>query len=318
MNILVYVQSVESVIPGSNLTCIQAALELKTSLGANKVVGLVIGGSDVANKITNFGLDEVVFVNSNDKYTAPDYASIIVEALSLTNSTIFITTASSIGKDLAPRVSVKLQAGQASDIIAVEPNSVLVRPMYAGDVIAKVQIETTNKVITVRSSSFAAPATSSSTSSVKELTVSLTKSNLAEVISVDTVKGERPELGDAKTVVSGGRALQSAENFEKYIYPLADALGAAIGASRAAVDSGYAPNDWQVGQTGKIVAPNLYVAVGISGAIQHLAGMKDSKTIVAINKDAEAPIYEVADYGLVADLFTAIPELTEAVIKARS
>jgi electron transfer flavoprotein alpha subunit len=318
MNILVYAQSVDGNIPGSNLTCIQAALELKASLGASKVIGLVIGSSSEANQIANFGLDEVVFVNNSDKYTAPDYAAIVVEAISQTSSCVFVTTASSLGKDLSPRVSVKFNAGQASDIIGVEPNSVLVRPMYAGDVIAKVQVETANKVITVRSSSFSAPASTGAASSIRELSVNITKSNLAEVVSVDTVKGERPELGDAKTVVSGGRALQSAENFEKYIYPLADAFGAAIGASRAAVDSGYAPNDWQVGQTGKIVAPNLYVAVGISGAIQHLAGMKDSKTIVAINKDAEAPIYEVADYGLVADLFTAVPELTDAVNKAKS
>ena len=190
--------------------------------------------------------------------------------------------------------------------------------MYAGNVLADVKLEAEKQIITVRSTAFAAAtATGAASATCEQLSVQFELSNAGEVLAVNKTKSARPELGDASVVVSGGRAMQSAENFEKYIFPLADALGAAVGASRAAVDSGYAPNDWQVGQTGKVVAPNLYVAVGISGAIQHLAGMKDSKVIVAINKDGDAPIFEVADYGLVADLYQALPELTEAIKKVR-
>jgi electron transfer flavoprotein alpha subunit len=234
-----------------------------------------------------------------------------------TAAKFFVAPGVSAAKDFAPRVAALLDVGQASDIIAINDDGSYKRPMYAGNVIADVKIESAMHIITVRTTAFSPAVPAAASGVVEALDVSFEESMAGEVISVDRASSGRPELGDAAVVVSGGRAMQSAENFEKYIYPLADAFGGAVGASRAAVDSGYAPNDWQVGQTGKVVAPQLYVAVGISGAIQHLAGMKDSKVIAAINKDSDAPIFEVADFGLVADLFQAVPELTEAVKKAK-
>ena len=223
---------------------------------------------------------------------------------------LFPATAS--GKNVAPRVAAKLDVAQISDIIKVDGPDTFERPIYAGNAIATVQSADATKVITVRTTGFDAAAASGGSAAVE--TVSATAdSGKSSFVGQEIAKSDRPELTAAKVVVSGGRALGSSEKFTEVMTPLADKLGAAIGASRAAVDAGYAPNDLQVGQTGKIVAPQLYIAAGISGAIQHLAGMKDSKVIVAINKDEEAPIFSVADYGLVADLFTAVPELTQAL-----
>ncbi|OZI19609.1 electron transfer flavoprotein subunit alpha [Bordetella genomosp. 9] len=222
---------------------------------------------------------------------------------------LFPATAS--GKNVAPRVAAKLDVAQISDISAVDSADTFERPIYAGNAIATVQSADPVKVITVRTTAFDAAAAQGGSAQV-ETVAAVADSGLSSFVGRDLAKSDRPELAGARAVVSGGRGLGSAENF-KILDPLADKLGAALGASRAAVDAGYAPNDWQVGQTGKIVAPQLYVAVGISGAIQHLAGMKDSKVIVAINKDAEAPIFGVADYGLVGDLFTAVPELVKAL-----
>ena len=223
---------------------------------------------------------------------------------------LFPATAS--GKNVAPRVAAKLDVAQISDITKVDSPDTFERPIYAGNAIAIVQSGDPVKVLTVRTTGFDAAAATGGSAAVE--TVSATAdSGKSSFVGQEIAKSDRPELTAAKVVVSGGRALGSAEKFNEVITPLADKLGAAIGASRAAVDAGYAPNDLQVGQTGKIVAPQLYVAAGISGAIQHLAGMKDSKVIVAINKDEEAPIFSVADYGLVADLFTAVPELTQAL-----
>ena len=223
---------------------------------------------------------------------------------------LFPATAS--GKNIAPRVAALLDVGQISDITKVDAVDTFERPIYAGNAIAIVQSLDATKVITVRTTGFDAAASTGGSATVDTVD-GVADSGKSSFVSAEIAKSDRPELTAAKIIVSGGRALGSSEKFHEVLEPLADKLGAALGASRAAVDAGYAPNDWQVGQTGKIVAPQLYVAIGISGAIQHLAGMKDSKVIVAINKDAEAPIFGVADYGLEADLFTAVPELVAAL-----
>ena len=222
---------------------------------------------------------------------------------------LFPATAS--GKNIAPRVAAKLDVAQISDITKVDSPDTFERPIYAGNAIATVQSGDATKVITVRTTGFD-PAAATGGSAAIETPAAAADAGKATFVGSEIAKNDRPELTAAKIIVSGGRALGSSEKFTEVMMPLADKLGAAMGASRAAVDAGYAPNDWQVGQTGKIVAPQLYIAAGISGAIQHLAGMKDSKVIVAINKDEEAPIFSVADYGLVADLFTAVPELVKA------
>ena len=223
---------------------------------------------------------------------------------------VFPATAS--GKNIAPRVAAKLDVGQISDIIKVISPDTFERPIYAGNAIALVQSLDATKVITVRTTGFDPAAASGGAASVDVLSPAA-DAGKSTFLGSEIAKNDRPELTAAKIIVSGGRAMGSSEKFNEVLTPLADKLGAALGASRAAVDAGYAPNDWQVGQTGKIVAPQLYVACGISGAIQHLAGMKDSKVIVAINKDPEAPIFSVADYGLEADLFVAVPELIKAL-----
>lgn len=233
---------------------------------------------------------------------APNYDAILAPA----------TTAS---KNYMPRAAALLDVMQVSDIVRVVSPDTFERPIYAGNAIQTVQSSDKKKLITVRSASFAAAATGGS--APVEPVQAAGDPGLSSFVSEELSKSDRPELTAARVIVSGGRALASKENFAKYIEPVADKLGAAVGASRAAVDAGYAPNDWQVGQTGKVVAPELYLAVGISGAIQHLAGMKDSKVIVAINKDEEAPIFQVADYGLVGDLFQILPELGIELDKAR-
>ena len=223
---------------------------------------------------------------------------------------LFPATAS--GKNVAPRVAAKLDVGQISDVTKVISPDTFERPIYAGNAIATVQSLDGTKVITVRTTGFD-PAAATGGAAIVETLAPVAAHDKVAYLGSEIAKNDRPELTAAKVIVSGGRALGSSEKFMEVMTPLADKLGAAMGASRAAVDAGYAPNDWQVGQTGKIVAPQLYIAAGISGAIQHLAGMKDSKVIVAINKDAEAPIFSVADYGLEADLFVAVPELVAAL-----
>jgi len=223
---------------------------------------------------------------------------------------LFPATAS--GKNVAPRVAAKLDVAQISDITKVVSQDTFERPIYAGNAIATVQSADSVKIITVRTTGFDAAAATGGSAQV-ETAAATPDAGKSKFMGSEIAKSDRPELTAAKIIVSGGRALGSKEKFDEVMTPLADKLGAALGASRAAVDAGYAPNDWQVGQTGKIVAPQLYIAAGISGAIQHLAGMKDSKVIVAINKDPEAPIFSVADYGLEADLFTAVPELVKAL-----
>ena len=223
-----------------------------------------------------------------------------------------LAAATSIGKNTLPRVAALLDAAQISEIIAVVDADTFVRPIYAGNALATVKSSDATKVITVRTTGFDAAAATGGSAVVESIAAGADLGQ-SKLISRELTKSARPELAAAKIIVSGGRGMGSGENYHKVLEPLADKLGAAMGASRAAVDAGFVPNDYQVGQTGKIVAPQLYIAIGISGAIQHLAGMKDSKVIVAINKDPDAPIFQVADYGLVADLFTAVPELTAAL-----
>ncbi|QLA83580.1 electron transfer flavoprotein subunit alpha/FixB family protein [Acidovorax sp. JMULE5] len=228
------------------------------------------------------------------------------------NYTHILFPATASGRNVAPRVAAKLDVAQVSDITKVNSADTFERPIYAGNAIATVQSADSVKVITVRATGFDAAAATGGSAAV-ETAAATADAGKSSFMGSEIAKSDRPELTAAKIIVSGGRALGSKEKFDEVMTPLADKLGAALGASRAAVDAGYAPNDWQVGQTGKIVAPQLYIAAGISGAIQHLAGMKDSKVIVAINKDPEAPIFSVADYGLEADLFTAVPELVKAL-----
>ena len=226
-----------------------------------------------------------------------------------------VAPATAMGKNVLPRIAAALDVMQVSDIIKVVSADTFERPIYAGNAIQTVKSTDAKKIVTVRASAFAS-AEETGSAAVEKIDAPAPVSK-SEFVSADLTESDRPELASAGIVISGGRGMQSGENFEKLIEPVADVLGAAVGASRAAVDSGFVPNDMQVGQTGKVVAPDLYVAVGISGAIQHLAGMKDSKVIVAINKDPEAPIFQVADYGLVADLFTALPELKTELEKVR-
>ncbi|NNH82611.1 electron transfer flavoprotein subunit alpha/FixB family protein [Rhizobium laguerreae] len=257
------------------------------------------------------GVSKVLLAESDElaNNLAEPLADLIV-SLAGSYDTI-LSAATSVGKNVLPRVAALLDVAQVSEIIEVISSDTFKRPIYAGNAIQTVQASDAKKVITVRTASFAsAPEGGSATI---EAIPAVSDPGLSTFVGDALSASDRPELTSAKIIISGGRALGSAEKFREVILPLADKLGAAVGASRAAVDAGYAPNDWQVGQTGKVVAPQLYIACGISGAIQHLAGMKDSKVIVAINKDEEAPIFQVADYGLVADLFDALPELQKAL-----
>ncbi|MGF6877120.1 electron transfer flavoprotein subunit alpha/FixB family protein [Paraburkholderia sp. MM5477-R1] len=268
------------------------------------------GAADAAAKIA--GVSKVLLAD------APQLAAGLAENVEATVLTLvqdaakhythILAPATAYGKNIAPRIAAKLDVAQISDITAVDSADTFERPIYAGNAIAIVQSADPIKVITVRSTGFDAVAAEGGSAAVEKIEAAA-DAGLAQFVSREVTKLDRPELTSAKIIVSGGRGLGNGENYMKVLEPLADKLGAALGASRAAVDAGFVPNDYQVGQTGKIVAPQLYVAVGISGAIQHLAGMKDSKVIVAINKDEEAPIFSVADYGLVGDLFTLVPEL---------
>jgi electron transfer flavoprotein alpha subunit len=294
------------------------ALTAATALGAEVHV-LVAGGGEgtkaAAEKAAKLaGVTKVLL--ADDALYAHDLAEPLAALIvSLAPGyDAFVAPATSRFKNVMPRVAALLDVMQVSEITKVIAPDTYERPIYAGNAIQTVKSKDAKKVITVRTSTFAAAPGEGGSASIEAATAAADPA-LSTFVGEEVAKSDRPELTSAKIIVSGGRAMASRENFTKYIEPLADKLGAGVGASRAAVDAGYAPNDWQVGQTGKVVAPELYIAIGISGAIQHLAGMKDSKVIVAINKDEDAPIFQVADYGLVADLYQAVPELTEALGK---
>jgi electron transfer flavoprotein alpha subunit len=314
-NVLVIAEHVGKTLRNVTLSTINFAKQT-AALTGGQVHVLVLGeGVDaLAQKLAEggFGANVVHVANSGNfaNYIAESYAPVVAQVAKDLGAHVVCGPSSTFGKDLIPRVAAELGAGMVSDAIEVFDDGGLrfKRPLWADNVITTVEVTTPFKAITVRGTAFDAlqgqPA-----AELKQLEVASVATENAEFVRFDQVKSDRPELTDADVIVAGGRGLKSAENFGM-LEELADLLGGAVGASRAAADSGYAPNDWQIGQTGKVVAPNLYFAVAISGAIQHLAGMKGSKTIVAINKDAEAPIFQVADYGLVADAFTIIPELT--------
>jgi electron transfer flavoprotein alpha subunit len=298
----------------STLNAVAAAQALQKQ-GAGEV-HVLVAGDDVARAVERaMKIGGVALVLQAE---APSLANGLAETLAAQvvglaadySHVVFAATAS--GKNVAPRVAGKLDVAQVSDVMGVLSVDTFDRPIYAGNAIATVQSSDVIKVLTVRTTSFA-PSSGETGQAALRTVQAVASANKTSFVRGEIAKNDRPELTAAKIVVSGGRALGSAEQFTQVLAPLADKLGAALGASRAAVDAGYAPNDWQVGQTGKIVAPDLYLAIGVSGAIQHLAGMKDSKVIVAINKDPEAPIFGVADYGLEADLFEAVPALLKAL-----
>ena len=293
-----------------------ATLAVVTAASKLGEVHLLVAGhncgsaAEAAAKIAGVGkvhvADDAAYANGLAENVAPLAAAL------MGHHDAFLAAATTQGKNVAPRVAAHLDVMQVSEILSVEGPKTFTRPIYAGNAIATVESTDAKLVITVRGTAFEKAATEGGSGTI-EAVGGPGEAGISSFVSSEIAKSERPELTSAKIIVSGGRALKDAETFEAVITPLADKLGAAIGASRAAVDAGYVPNDYQVGQTGKIVAPEVYFAIGISGAIQHLAGMKDSKVIIAINKDEDAPIFQVADIGLVGDLFTAVPELTGAL-----
>ncbi|WP_397476138.1 electron transfer flavoprotein subunit alpha/FixB family protein [Pusillimonas sp.] len=309
MSILVIAEHDNADLKGATLNAVAAAQKLGDDVHVLVMGQGVQAVADQAAKVAGVGKVLLADGPALAEGLAENLAAQVLAVAQGYSHILFAATAE--GKNVAPRVAAKLDVAQISDIISVDAADMFQRPIYAGNAIATVQSADAIKVITVRTTAFDPVAAEGGQASVETLDA-VADSGRSSFVGRELAKSDRPELAGATVVVSGGRGMGSAENF-KLLEPLADKLGAALGASRAAVDAGYAPNDWQVGQTGKIVAPQLYVAVGISGAIQHLAGMKDSKVIVAINKDAEAPIFGVADYGLVADLFQAVPELTSSL-----
>lgn len=308
MTSLVIAEHDNKTLKSSTANTAGAAVKLGHPIDVVVIGSACQGAAEAASQLA--GVRQVLVVDATgfEHQLAEDVASVVVELAG--DYSHVLAPATTFGKNFMPRVAAKLDVQQISDIIDVKSDDTFVRPIYAGNAIATVQTSDEKKVLTVRATGFDPVETTGSAEIVAKEGFGAT--GLAQFVSQQLTVSERPELTAAKVVVSGGRGMQNGENF-KMIEALADKLGAAVGASRAAVDAGYVPNDYQVGQTGKIVAPDLYIAVGISGAIQHLAGMKDSKVIVAINKDEEAPIFQVADYGLVADLFDAVPQLTEAL-----
>ncbi|MES3014311.1 MAG: FAD-binding protein [Pseudomonadota bacterium] len=312
MSTLVIAEHEHALLKGATFNTVTAAADI-VKLTGGEVHVLIAGynAADAARQAAQIaGVAKVLHADAPqlEEQLAENVAAQVLAIAGNYSHILFPATAH--GKNVAPRVAAALDVGQISDITKVDGADTFERPIYAGNAIAIVQGLDKTLVITVRTTGFDAAATGGGSAAVESLSA-VADSGQSAFVSREVTKSDRPELTAAKIIVSGGRAMGSSDKFNEVLTPLADKLGAALGASRAAVDAGYAPNDWQVGQTGKIVAPSLYIACGISGAIQHLAGMKDSKVIVAINKDAEAPIFSVADYGLEADLFEAVPELVK-------
>ncbi|MXO68792.1 electron transfer flavoprotein subunit alpha/FixB family protein [Altererythrobacter marinus] len=307
MKTLVLVEHDNASVKDATLATVTAAAKLGD-------VNLLVAGSgcaavaDAAAKIAGAGTVYLADDTAYEHQLAENVAPLATDLMK--DHDAFLAPATTTGKNIAPRVAALLDVMQISDILSVEGEKAFTRPIYAGNAIATVESSDAKLVITVRGTAFDKADAEGGSGSVETVS-GPGDAGISSFVGQELAESERPELTSAKVIVSGGRALKDAETFEQYIMPLADKLGAGVGASRAAVDAGYVPNDYQVGQTGKIVAPEVYFAIGISGAIQHLAGMKDSKTIIAINKDEDAPIFQVADIGLVADLFKAVPELTD-------
>jgi electron transfer flavoprotein alpha subunit len=305
---LVWVEHEGGQLKDATLSAVTAASklgEVHAIVAGNGVDGVAQEAAKIAGITKVHVADDAVYEHALAENVAP-----VVVAIVNDHCDYFVAPSTTTGKNIAPRVAALLDVMQISDVLSVEAPDTFTRPIYAGNAIATVQSSDAKKVLTVRGTAFEKASREGGSASV-EPWAATAESGLSSFVGAEIAASERPELTSAKIIVSGGRALGSSEAFHQYIDPLADKLGAAVGASRAAVDAGYAPNDYQVGQTGKIVAPEAYFAIGISGAIQHLAGMKDSKLIVAINKDEDAPIFQVADLGLVGDLFKIVPELTE-------
>jgi electron transfer flavoprotein alpha subunit len=320
-DVLVVAEHRNEHVPKTTLVAINAGLEMARKRSGNCIVMAFGDKLDaVAGDLAKYGVNKVIALEDPRlAVTLADAAAQAVAALvKKIGAETVMATATAMTKDIMPRIAARLDAPMASEIIAINDDGSLVRPMYAGNALATIELAGPVRVVTVRGTAFDAAVVGEALAPIEKMQAELDPASLKmEFVGFNEIKSDRPQLTEAKIVVSGGRGLRSGENFKSVLEPLVDELGAAMGASRAAVDAGFVPNDLQVGQTGKVVAPELYVAVGISGAIQHLAGMKDSKTIVAINKDEEAPIFSVADFGLVADLFKAVPEMTEELKKMK-
>ena len=319
-NVLVFAEHSHGKFPKTTLVAITAGIESASKRGG-EAHGVLLGKGveGMAAELASHGLKKVIVIDDAalEHYVADAYTAALAQVAKEGSYAVVLATASAIGKDLFPRLAARVGAGFASDITNIVDGNTYKRPMWAGNVIATIQLEGDIQVVTVRATAFdAAPKGAEGPIEKKSVTID-DGSKKTKFVEYAETKSDRPVLTEATIVVSGGRGLKSGENFTTYLEPLVDALGAAMGASRAAVDAGFVPNDLQIGQTGKVVAPTLYIAVGISGAIQHLAGMKDSKVIVAINKDEEAPIFQISDYGLVGDLFKEVPALTEEVKKLK-
>jgi electron transfer flavoprotein alpha subunit len=307
MSVLVLVEHDGNSIKDATLAAVTAASKLGEvhALVAGSNVGGVAGAAAKIAGVTKVLVADAAHLDHDLAENVAPVAARLMDGYDA-----FVAPATTFGKNIAPRIAALIDVMQVSDVIGIEDASTFVRPIYAGNAIATVKSKDAKKVVTVRGTAFEKAAADGGSAAVEQVDAGQ-PAGTSEFVSMEASESERPELTSAKVIVSGGRAFGSSEQFHALLDPLADKLGAGVGASRAAVDAGYAPNDYQVGQTGKIVAPEVYIAIGISGAIQHLAGMKDSKTIIAINKDEEAPIFQVADIGLVGDLFKIVPELTE-------